>query len=262
MKRIIVSWLLLLAFLIYAPTPSAAAGTLGIVLMHGPHGTTSARSPLAPFMRALGRAGILYVAPNMPWSRSRYIAKDVEGSLKEIDQAVAKLKAKGTTKIVGGGHSIGANAAMIYGAHRKNIAGVMAIAPGHVPSLMGWQKKMHYDYLRAEKLVKAGKGNRKVKFHFAVQGRATRQYMKPKVYFSWFNPNGAANFPHNAAALQPSTALLWVVGRNDYMAKRGEYFAYAKAPKNPKSEYVVVAGGHMATPRIGAKKIIAWLKSL
>lgn len=262
MKRITASCLLLLAILVYTPAPSAAAEKIGVVIMHGSHGTTSARSPLGPLMRAFRRAGILYVAPNMPWSRSRYIDKDVEASLKEIDRAVARLKAKGATKIVVGGHSIGANAAMIYGAHRKGIAGVMAIAPGHVPSMMGWQKKMHYDYRRAEKLVKAGKGGKKFKFHLNDQGRNSTQYIKAEVYFSWFDPFGEATFAKNAEALQPGTALLWIVGRNDYMAKRGKYFAYAKAPKNPKSEYVVVAGGHRATPRIGAKKIIAWLKAL
>lgn len=262
MKRILASSLLLLAFLVYGPAPSAAAGKIGVVLMHGSRGTTSAHSPLAPLMSALRRAGILYVAPEMPWSRARYIDKDVEGSLKEIDRAVATLKAKGATVIVVGGHSIGANAAMIYGAHRKGVAGVMAIAPGHVPSLMGWQAKMHYDYRRAEKLVKAGKGNSRASFHFFVQGHPFTKSVKAEVYYSWFDPFGEATFAKNAEALQSGAALLWIVGRNDTMAKRGKYFAYAKAPKNPRSEYVVVSGGHMATPRIGAQKIVAWLQAL
>jgi hypothetical protein len=68
--------------------------------------------------------------------------------------------------------------------------------------------------------------------------------------------------PKNTARLKPGVALLWLVGDKDPMARRGEAYAYAQAPKNPKSAYVVIDSNHRDTPIDGANKIVEWLKAL
>ena len=78
------------------------------------------------------------VRPRMAWSgqRGQPTSYEIEFSaaLRAIDPAIAELRKNGATKIFIGGQSIGANAAIAYGArYGKTIQGVIALAPGHTP---------------------------------------------------------------------------------------------------------------------------------
>ncbi|MDA1089736.1 MAG: alpha/beta hydrolase [Proteobacteria bacterium] len=255
--------ILLVAFGVAGFSGAADAKT-GVILMHGKGGTAKAKSPIGKLISTLEDAGFIVAAPDMAWSRSRGLDKDYEASMADIDEAVKELKAKGATRIVVGGHSMGANAALGYGARRDGIAGILAMAPGHVPDVAGFQKQVGHDYRRAREMVAAGRGDEVTAFNDFNQGTGNSITTKASVYLSWFDPEGPAIFPKNAAALKPGTALMWIVGENDNILKRGdnEDYAFNKAPAHPKNLYVVVGGGHMATPRIGAERIIEWLKGL
>lgn len=242
--------------------PARAAGKIGVVLMHGKDGSASARGAIGPLIRKMKAAGLLVAAPDMPWSRRRFLAKDYDGSMREIDAAVARLKHEGATRIVVAGMSMGANAALGYGARRSGLAGIAAIAPGHVPELAGFQRRIHNDYRRAKAMVDAGKGNAFGSFLDINQGRTKHVRVKARIYLSWFDPHGPAVIPKNAAHLKPGTPLLWVVGRRDRMYARGKAYAFARAPANPKSAYIVVRGGHMKTPTFAADRIVRWVKGL
>lgn len=254
-------WALALALIgCGAFAPAQAAEKIGVVLMHGKQGTASPKSLIGPLIGDLKAAGVLVEAPNMPWSKQRYLAKDYEASMQEIDAAVARLKQHGATKIVVAGMSMGANAALGYGARRTGLAGIAAIAPGHVPELAGFQRRVNHDYRRAKAMVDAGHGDKVGSFLDVDQGEAERVNVKARIYLSWFDPNGPAAIPKNTARLKPGTPLLWVVGKRDRMFGRGRGYAYARAPANAKSAYVVVGGGHKQTPKIAAKEIVAWIK--
>lgn len=205
----------------------------------------------------LHKAGFLVEAPAMNW-----YARTYEDTMPVIDRLVERLRKRGATHIVVGGHSLGANVALGYGARREGLAGVLAVAPGHVPSVGGWQAKNKRDYLRARKLVKAGKSDQPAKFRDSSQNRKFFRRTTPRIYVSWFDPLGPAVYRKNAANLKPGTALFWIVGRRDIMYSRGEHFAYNQAPPHPASRYETIDAGHRDTPEIGAAKIIEWLKSL
>lgn len=264
MTRILNRFFIGLAVLVVAvgTAPSAADERIGVVLMHGKGGTVTPRSPVGLLAGALDDAGFLVAAPDMPWSRSRYLAKTYEESMAEIDAAVERLKSEGAAKIVVGGHSMGANAALGYAARRTGLAGVIAIAPGHAPELGRSHSLLGGSVKKAAELVAAGNGGNKGDFLDVNQGKTSTIRTRAEIYLSWFDPSGLAVMPRNAADIRPDTPLLWVVGRLDRMFARGEGYAFAKAPANPKSSYVVVPGGHKATPVKGKKMIIDWLKSL
>jgi fermentation-respiration switch protein FrsA (DUF1100 family) len=78
---------------------------------------------------------------------------------------------------------------------------------------------------------------------------------------SFFDPNGPAVIPRNAAAM-PAIPFLWVIGRSDRLAEAGRNYAFDKAAKHPKSKYVEVNAGHFDTPNAARAEVIAWLKSL
>jgi len=234
----------------------------GIVLMHGKGGTSRPKSPVGKLMVILKNAGFMVVAPDMPWSRTRGFDKGHKDSMTEIDTFVEGLKRDGATSIVVGGHSLGANAALAYGARRKGLAGILAIAPGHVIELKGFQRKMAFDYKRAKGMVDSGRGGQKDDFKNFNQGKQSTISTNARIYLSWFSPDGPAAMPTNAKNLKPGTPLMWIIGEKDRMMKRGRDYAFNKAPKQDNNAYVVIKGGHKATPTKGAERIIQWLDGL
>lgn len=259
MKSIIHTVLLLAITLI---SPLQAQEITGVVLMHGKSGTASDSSPVGQLAQYLRSNDIMVITPSMPWHRERVLDKTYEDSMLEIDQAVKALKNKGATKIVVGGHSMGANAAIGYGTITEGLAGILAIAPGHVPELAGYQSRINNDWQRAQAMVEAGSGNEKEDFKDRNQGSQSEIYVKAKIYLSWFDPEGSAVMPENVAPLKPNTPLMWIIGENERMYNRGPDYAFAEAPDHPKNSYTVVDGGHKETPEIGRKQILNWLKSL
>lgn len=263
MRRFAVSMMFIAATLFVGGiAPSSAADKIGVVLMHGKTGTANPQSPIGPLIAALQGAGILVDTPDMPWSRTRFLDKDYSGAMEEIDAAVSRLKKRGATKIVVAGQSMGANAALGYGAHRDGLAGIMAIAPGHVPDLPGYQNAVQHDYRRAQAMVDKGEGETIAAFGDNNQGRKSQVKVKARIYLSWYAPDGPAAMPVNAGKLKAGTPLLWAIGRDDPGFGRGKAYAFDRVPAHPRSLYLEVGGGHRDTAKASAKQIVQWLQSL
>ncbi|MEK9671969.1 MAG: hypothetical protein VW268_05630 [Rhodospirillaceae bacterium] len=114
-RAILVSRALLVAACVFtAALPCAVrADGVGVILMHGKNGTNRPGSPV-------GKLGgdFKVDVPEMLWSRDRDFDKTLSDAFKEIDAAVARLKDAGATKVVIGGHSLGAAAALAYASQR------------------------------------------------------------------------------------------------------------------------------------------------
>jgi dienelactone hydrolase len=256
MKRFLLAVVALIAT---AFSSAAFAADIGVLFMHGKWGNNTSNSPVYDEIK---RAGFLLETPEMPWSNSRAYDRDTSAAMLEIDAVVAKLKSRGAQRIVVGGQSMGANFAIAYASRRDGIAGVLAIAPGHVPELSGFQANLKGDVERSKKLVAEGKGDVRDRFNDNNQGKDQKMPSTAAIYLSWFDPNGLMVMPRNASRLKPETALLWVVGEQDSMAQRGEGYAFARAPANPKNAYKLVSGGHGDAGAKAAHEIAFWLKTL
>jgi hypothetical protein len=231
-----------LSSLFLTPPALAASGDIGVVLLPGKNGTSGPKSLLGPLLRELEKAGMLVEAPKVPWSRGRYLDGDFDESMAEIDQAVARLKDRG--------------------ARRSGIAGIAAIAPGHVVEVERRAEIFAESVAKARAMIAAGRGDEEAAFDDNNQGRTFDITAPARVYLSWFDPDGPAIFGKNAAALKPGTALLWILGDDDFMERRGKEYAFAKAPAHPMSAYVVVSGGHKDPVRNETAQIRDWIKSL
>ncbi len=259
MKRIFAVLAILAMAVVSLP---AFAADIGVIFMHGKWGTNEASSPIGPIFNEIKRADALLETPEMPWSRARAYDRDTTAAMAEIDALVEKLKSRGAKRIVIGGQSMGANFAIAYAAQREGIAGVMAISPGHTPDLKGFQDSLKGDVERAKALIAEGKGDVKGRFNDSNQGQEQQMPATANVYLSWFDPQGLMVMPRNAARLKPETAFLWLVGNQDSMSQRGEGYAFARAPANPKNAYKLVTGSHTEAGAKAAREIGAWLKTL
>jgi predicted esterase len=256
LKRKVI-FLILIAIFIIAPLCEAGS-KIGIVLMHGKNGSPATPSVLRLASR-LDFEGFIVITPDMPYSRARQYDKSYEDTAVEIDGAVAELKKRGANRIFIAGHSLGANVALYYGTI-KVVDGVLAIAPGHVPETTQFQERIGDSVEHAKVLLKEGKDDERARFQDTNQGINYTIRVTPKIYLSWFDPDGHAVMPRNAAALKPGPAFLWVIGTQDRLYKRGSAYAFDKVPANANNKYLVVNSDHMDTPKDAAEEVVKWLK--
>jgi pimeloyl-ACP methyl ester carboxylesterase len=249
---------LCLVALIAAPAAAAGLSGVGIVFLHGKGVWPGAFDGGIP--AALEADGAVTAAPEMPWSLTRMYGATFDEAMGEIDAAIAGLKAKGATRIVVIGHSLGANAAIGYAARRRGLAAVVAMSPGHLPETEEMRDRTADAIVRARALAASGETSRRI-WPDRIQGVPTVAMASPAAYLSMFDPDGPAVIPRNAAALQ-GVPLLWVVGEFDPIFARGRDYAFARAPKNARSRYIEVAAGHLAAPRVARTQVVEWLKSL
>jgi pimeloyl-ACP methyl ester carboxylesterase len=235
-----------------------------VVLLHGNGGSPGGLT--GPLEITLESAGASVVSPLMPWHGSRGrpegYTEGVPQALGRIDRAIAQLRSRDASRIVLAGQSLGANIALAYAAKRgKGLAGVIVMAPGHTPELPGFMRLVQAGVARARELVASGRGDGIVMLPDINQGDTFQVEAKPAAYLSFFDPEGAAVMPRNAAAL-PALPLLWVIGRSDPLFSHGEGYAYALAPKHGKSRYAVVEAGHRDTPTAARQIVVDWLRGL
>jgi hypothetical protein len=114
-------------------------------------------------------------------------------------------------------------------------------------------------------LIAEGKGNVPQTFPDMAQGIPLMATATPAVYLSWFDPDGPAVIPKNAALIGAAAApvpLLWVVGKLDPIDRRGPEYAFNALAKNPKSQYVEVFAGHLTTAVAARRQVIDWINAL
>ena len=239
---------------------AASDPTIGIVWLHGKGGY-----PSDPYMTGLSNkmrdSGFLVTAPEMPYSKNRQYDKTYQDSANEIDKEIAYLKGKGAQKIFVAGLSLGANVALNYAA-RTSVDGVLAIAPGHTPESKIMRTRLGSEVERARKMIQDGQGDKRAMFDDINQGKISSVSTTANIYFSWFDPDGQAVMPKNAAALKPGTALLLVIGKKDPLYQAGQSYVFDKAPPNPNNKYLEVDSDHVDTPTVAANDIVNWIKGI
>jgi dienelactone hydrolase len=109
MKRFLFGAAVALVFALFVYPVFAAPSEVGVVLMHGKWGWPQSMSSLA---RELESKGYLVSNAEMAWSGRRLYDVDYPTALKEIEQEVQQLRAKGAKRVVVAGQSMGSNAAV------------------------------------------------------------------------------------------------------------------------------------------------------
>ncbi len=255
--------LLLLVGIFSAAAPAANLQGLGVVYLHGKGGWPGALN--GGILGDLKEEGALVVTPEMPWSFHRRYDASYDQAMAEIDAAIAGLKSDGALRIVLIGISLGANAAIGYAARNPDLAAVVALAPGHLPEVGNMRSFVADAVGRAKTLAAEGKGDVPQSFPDMAQGIPLTTTVTPNVYLSWFDPDGPAVIPRNAATIGAAASplpLLWVVGKLDPIDRRGPDYAFNALAKNPKSKYVEVLAGHLTTALAARRQVVDWINGL
>jgi hypothetical protein len=87
--------------------------------------------------------------------------------------------------------------------------------------------------MKAKQLISAGKGDEKAEFMDGVNGKKGVLKTTAKIYISWYDPDGNALLPKNAAKLNNATSVMWMIGDTSSIGALGMTYAFSKAPSNP-----------------------------
>lgn len=243
--------------LVLSPAAKAEESDVGIVLMHGKWAGPPA-PPIQSLAASLRAKGFKVVTPAMPWGRKRMYDVDYPTALSEIESAAEDLRKKGAKHIIVAGQSFGANASIAYAASGREIDGVMALAPGHMPDIQNFGASVE----KARQMIAKGKAEETASFADNNQGKDMPISTSAEIYLSYFDPNGLGAMPKSASAIPKPVPFLWVVGTDDQIYRRGKDYVFNKVPKHPKNRYVVVNGDHSTTLVVAASQIIDWIMSL
>lgn len=242
-----------LAPLVYAQDKNCA-----VVLMHGKWGSPQHLAVLARRMDAVCTTKVL----DMPWSGRRAYDQPYPVALQEIAAQVQAFRAQGFQKVLVGGHSFGANAALAFMATVGTADGVIALAPGHSPKLMYDRGIGKAEVDQARDLVAAGKGEERLTMDDLNQGKRQNMAMRATTLWSYFDPDGLGHMPGTSAGFKKAVPVLWVVGTRDPLFPLGEDYAYAKLLQHSHSKYWVVEAGHGNTPEVATSGVLEWLQAL
>jgi len=251
---------LLLAIAALLTANFAHAQALGVVMMHGKWGTPPPWH--LTVSNAIEHEGWPVVELIMPWAGNRLYDAPYESALQQIAAAVKELRDKGVRRVVVGGHSFGANAAIAYAGSGGDLDGILAMAPGHAPQRSYSRGTTKDTVDQARQLVAAGRGDESLSFIDTNQGKTRSLHARADVFLSYFDPAGLGDMPTSMAHIGKPLPLLWLIGTSDPLYPSGQAFAYDKAPPHPLSRYVVVADDHANTPSDGREQVIDWLRAI
>ncbi|CAK0764619.1 Alpha/beta fold hydrolase [Azospirillaceae bacterium] len=235
-----------------------AEDVIGVVFMHGTmvHPNLSGYQK---FQAELESNDFLVDMPEMCWSEDRVFDLSYLDCFRDIDSAVERLKRRGATGIVVGGHSMGGNAAIGYGAHRKGLRGILAVAAAFNPRSAAERPEIAQSVMEAQSLVAQGRGDIATAFATTRPG-VVMITATPKVYLSFHGLESSAMIPDNAAKL--SAPLFWVAGAYDPSQKCGKGCGFDKAPPHVLNRYVTTNSDHIAVLTDGSDAVLSWLESL
>ncbi|HWH83090.1 MAG TPA: alpha/beta fold hydrolase [Burkholderiaceae bacterium] len=234
-------------------------GATGVVLLHGKQSNPGRMLGLAHDLR---QAGYKVATPEMAWSQRREMDVSYPQALAEIEAVARSLAAEGAKRIVVGGHSLGANAAIAYAGSGRAVHAVFALAPGHIPGAGNFGRAVAPGVEKAREMIKRGQGEEKSWFPDFNQGQGRQIHTAAATYLTYFDPEGIGVMARSIAAIPRPLPIFMAVGVSDSIACCAETAIYNMAPKHGMSQYVAVQADHDSTIRVAAPALLEWLKTL
>jgi pimeloyl-ACP methyl ester carboxylesterase len=240
----------------------AAEPKIGVLMLHGKNPGDNSDPNFRPLKRKFEAEGWVVSFPDMPWSSRRYIDGSWDQAMEEISQEVKSLRAKGATKIILVGHSIGAPAALSFAARGGDTQGLVLLAPGHVPSLFYRRPAIRESVEAARALVAEGKGAERGSFNDFNQGRNLRLAATASNYLSYLDPRSDAEMSLTASRVPAATPVLSVIGDSDPLFPSIRAYYVDKLPAHANSRLLEVKGTHLSTPEVAFAEVLVWMKSV
>lgn len=241
---------------------TGAGDGIGVIALHGKRTTLGARAQDG--MRLMFSDASVLEVPEMPWSLDRYLATSVQGAHDEIAAIVQRVRARGVTRLVLAGHSLGGNMALSYAVERGGVDAVVMLAPGHLPGgASGGSDPIAVSVAEARRMVAEGRGRELGTFADNQLGRWIRISARADDYLTWWDPRGAANMANTAPRLSPNVPVLMAIGTGDMpWLQELKDTIFPLLPPNPRNRVVVVNADHDGVPRAANALVRDWMRGV
>jgi acetyl esterase/lipase len=201
----------------------------------------------------------MVAVPEMPWSQRREYDVPYAAALEIVAAAGKDLQDRGAARLIVGGHSLGANAALAYAASGRPVAGVFALSPGHVPEAPGFRREVASGVQKAREMIADGKGAEQAWFPDSNQGRTRQVRTSAEAYLSYFDPEGMGSLMASCRRIPPSVPLFMAVGESEGILPYARDRLFTAAPRHEHSVFLAVPGDHFSAPRAAAPRLLEWL---
>lgn len=232
------------------------APRIGIVLMHGKGGAPTKH--VGSLASALAGKGMRVANLEMPWSGRRdYDATTAEAD-RQIDAALADLRAQGAQRLFVAGHSVGGVFALHYGATHE-LDGVICIAPGGSVAAPSYAERIAGALADARRLVAEGKGQEPARLMDYEGSKGGYPIVTtPAHYLDWFDPASAMNLEQSARTVK--VPVLWLVAQRDYPALRKTNPRFFQLfPPDPLHRMAEPDADHHGAPGASVDLIVDWI---
>lgn len=251
---------LLVLFSVCTSSAFAADKDVGIVLLHGKWDRPPTN--VLGLARLLEAQGFHVATPTMPWSGNREYDVSYPRALDEVTSAANELRDKGMKRVVIGGLSFGANAALAYAGSGKPVDALFLLSPGHTPYAGRMRATVEGSVAKAVDMINSGAASDRAWFVDLNQGKTKQVRVSAESYFSYFDPEGLAAMPKMAAAIPNAIPVFLAVGSSDPMSAVAEEAIFTRSPKHPQSVFTVVNADHIGLATVIAPTLLAWLRAL
>lgn len=231
---------------------------IGIVVMHGKGGSPTRL--VAQMAGSLQEKGYLVANLEMPWSKKRDYDVDATMALKEVEKALEDLRTKGAEKLFVAGHSQGGLFALCVGGYLV-ADGIIAIAPGGNVGNNLFREKLGSYVQEARSLIEKGKSDEKMTLFDFENAKGTYPIVTtPRLYLSWFDPEGIMNQERAIKALNPKNPVLFIVPQHDYPGLlKVKYSMFSNLPIHPHTKLYEPNADHVGAPSASTDEIVAWM---
>ena len=233
---------------------------IGIVFLHGKKGNPGLEHN-SKFINKMRDAGYVVIAPIMPWAQKRgYEGRRTQG-LEVINEAVKLL---GKSRVVVIGHSMGAIAALQYGAQGvpSAVVGLIAVAAGHDPNNAGKLRSLTEDASKSAcTAMKSGKGTNKSDYPEMNMGKKYSINASAEYYCTYYNVNEYPDSMQIAGDIKTPTFIL--SGSADQLTHIFSHDEiYFSLPDNDLNHQETLPGKHKSVLFKNVDAIIGWIARL
>lgn len=233
---------------------------IGIIFLHGKKGNPSLDHN-SKFIKKMRDAGYVVIAPIMPWAQKRgYEGTRIQG-LEVIDEAVKLL---GKSKVVVVGHSMGAMAALEYGARGvpSSVVGLISVAAGHDPNNAGKLRSLTEDAAESAcTAMKLGKGADKSNYPEMNMGKKYSIDASAEYYCTYYSVNEYPDSLQIARDIKTPTFILSASeDRLTHIYSHEEIFL--SLPDNDLNYHETLPGKHKSVLFKSVDAINGWISRL
>jgi hypothetical protein len=216
---------------------------------------------MSSLARELQSKGYLVNNAEMAWSGRRLYDVDYPAALKEIEQEVQQLRAKGAKRVVVAGQTWvrtrrwpmphPASISTGWWSYRRDI--FQRAGWGNGCALVTSEQK-------AWSRRAANRGADSDSFEDINQGKQRSLKMTAGIYVSYFDPNGLGAITKNIKKFSKPVPVLLVIGTGDPFYPEAKAM-FDSAPANAASRYVALNTDHFNMSNVVAAEFVKWIDS-